>query len=199
MSEDSSLAAEESGAALASATASPQVRRIAAALLPDFYAQVKRMARRERARVRGGETLQTTALAHEAWMRLRDSRGFVDEAHLLRAAALAMRHALVNHAEARRADKRGGGAVHLTLSHASEVAAGGDDEVLEINDALQKLSRITPRLADVVECRFFAGYGEEETAAALGISLRTAQRDWLKARAWLYRELGGGAGSHGAS
>jgi RNA polymerase sigma factor (TIGR02999 family) len=132
-------------------------------------------------------------------MRLRDSRGFVDETHLLRAAALAMRHALVNHAEAQRADKRGGGAPHLTLSHASEVAAGGDDEVLEINDALQKLSRITPRLADVVECRFFAGYGEEETAAALGISLRTAQRDWLKARAWLYRELGGAAGSSGGA
>jgi RNA polymerase sigma factor (TIGR02999 family) len=203
MSEDSSLAAEESGEALDSTTASPAVRRIAAALLPDFYAQVKRMARRERARVRGGETLQTTALAHEAWMRLRDSRGFVDEAHLLRAAALAMRHALVNHAEAQRADKRGGGAAHVTLSHADEVAVGGNDEVIEINDALQKLSRITPRLADVVECRFFAGYGEEETAAALGISLRTAQRDWLKARAWLYRELGGGqggmAGSGGAS
>ena len=120
----------------------------------------------------------------------------VDRAvHLLRAAALAMRHALVNHAEAQRADKRGGGAPHVTLSHASEVAVGGNDEVLEINDALQKLARITPRLADVVECRFFAGYGEEETAAALGISLRTAQRDWLKARAWLYRELGGVAGS----
>ena len=84
-----------------------------------------------------------------------------------------MRHALVNHAEAQRADKRWRRrrASHR-LSHASEVAAGGDDEVLEINDALQKLSRITPRLADVVECRFFAGYSElseEETAAALGI------------------------------
>jgi RNA polymerase sigma factor (TIGR02999 family) len=181
--------------AFAASTASPEVRRIAAALLPDFYAQVKRMARRERARVGGGETLQTTALAHEAWMRLRDSRGFVDEAHLLRAAALAMRHALINHAEARRADKRGGGAPHLTLSHASEVAQDSDDGLIEINDALQKLAQITPRLADVVECRFFAGYGEEETAAALGISLRTAQRDWLKARAWLYRELGGAGAS----
>ena len=191
MTPDSSPGAGGSAEPLDSATASPEVRRIAAALLPDFYAQVKRMARRERARVRGGETLQTTALAHEAWMRLRDSRGFVDEAHLLRAAALAMRHALINHAEAQRADKRGGGAPHLTLSHAADVAAAGDDELLEINEALQKLARITPRLAEVVECRFFAGYGEAETAAALGISLRTAQRDWLKARAWLYRELGG--------
>ena len=182
----------------ACSTANPEVRRIAAALLPDFYAQVKRMARRERARVGGGDTLQTTALAHEAWLRLRDSRGFVDEVHLLRAAALAMRHALINHAVAQRADKRGAGALHLTLSHAADVAVESDDRLIEINDALQKLSRIAPRLADVVECRFFAGYGEEETAAALGISLRTAQREWLKARAWLFRELGGNAPAPGA-
>lgn len=184
----------DDGNALATSTASPEVRRIAAALLPDFYAQVKRMARRERARVGGGDTLQTTALAHEAWMRLRDSRGFVDEAHLLRAAALAMRHALINHAEAQRAEKRGAGAVHVTLSHAETLAIDSDEALLELNEALQRLARITPRLADVVECRFFAGYGEEETAAALGVSLRTAQRDWLKARAWLYRELGGTTG-----
>lgn len=183
----------EPGDDFATTTASPEVRRIAAALLPDFYAQVKRMARRERARVGGGDTLQTTALAHEAWMRLRDSRGFVDEAHLLRAAALAMRHALINHAQAQRAAKRGSGAVHVTLSHAETLAVDSDEGLLELNDALHRLAQVTPRLADVVECRFFAGYGEEETAAALGVSLRTAQRDWLKARAWLYRELGGGA------
>jgi RNA polymerase sigma factor (TIGR02999 family) len=181
----------ETGDALATSTASPEVRRIAAALLPDFYAQVKRMARRERARVSGGQTLQTTALAHEAWMRLRDSRGFVDEAHLLRAAALAMRHALINHARAQQAEKRGAGAPHVTLSQAETLAVDNDEGLIELNEALQRLARITPRLADVVECRFFAGYGEEETAAALGVSLRTAQRDWLKARAWLFRELGG--------
>lgn len=179
------------GEGLAESTARTEVRRIAAALLPDFYAQVKRMARRERGRVGGGDTLQTTALVNEAWLRLRDSQGFVDEAHLLRAAALAMRHALINHAEAQRAGKRGGGAVHVTLSHADGIAVDSDDSLLEIDDALKRLARVNPRLADVVECRFFAGYGEEETATALGISLRTAQRDWLKARAWLYRELGG--------
>ena len=140
-------------------------------------------------------------------MRLRDSRGASStSAHLLRAAALAMRHALVNHAEAQRADKRGAAAPCISRClHASEVAIGQRRRgVVEINDALQKLARITPRLADVVECRFFAGYGEEETAAALGVSLRTAQRDWLKARAWLYRELGGAipgdaAGSSGGA
>lgn len=185
------LDAGGAGDVFAASAASPEVRRLAAALLPDFYAQVKRMARRERARVGGGDTLQTTALAHEAWLRLRDSRGFVDEAHLLRAAALAMRHALINHALAQRTEKRGAGAVHVTLSHAETLAVDSDEGMIELNDALQRLAQITPRLADVVECRFFAGYGEEETAAALGVSLRTAQRDWLKARAWLYRELGG--------
>jgi RNA polymerase sigma factor (TIGR02999 family) len=184
---------DEAGNVFATTTVSSEVRRIAAALLPDFYAQVKRMARRERARVGGGDTLQTTALAHEAWLRLRDSGAFADEAHLLRAAALAMRHALINHALAQRAEKRGAGAVHVTLSHAENFAVDSDDGLIELDDALQRLARIRPRLADVVECRFFAGYGEQETAVALGISLRTAQRDWLKARAWLYRELRGGA------
>ena len=183
----------ETSDAFAATTASADVRRIAAALLPDFYAQVKRMARRERRRVGGGDTLQTTALAHEAWLRLRNSSGFVDEAHLLRAAALAMRHALIDHAVAQRTEKRGAGAVHVTLSHAEEFAVDSDEGLIEVNDALKRLAVITPRLADVVECRFFAGYGEEETAKALGISLRTAQRDWIKARAWLYRELGSGA------
>ncbi len=178
---------------LGATTAGPEVRRIAAALLPDFYAEVKRMARRERSRVSGGQTLQTTALAHEAWLRLRNAPGFADEAHLLRAAALAMRHALINHAMAQRADKRGAGAPMLTLSHADEIALESNDALIEVDQALQKLARITPRLAEVVECRFFAGYGEEETAAALGVSLRTVQRDWLKARAWLFRELGGPA------
>jgi RNA polymerase sigma factor (TIGR02999 family) len=183
----------ETSDAFAATTASADVRRIAAALLPDFYAQVKRMARRERRRVGGGDTLQTTALAHEAWLRLRNSAGFVDEAHLLRAAALAMRHALIDHAVAQRTEKRGAGAVHVTLSHAEDFAVDSDEALIELNDALKRLAAINPRLADVVECRFFAGYGEEETAQALGISLRTAQRDWIKARAWLFRELGPGA------
>lgn len=124
------------------AGSSAQVRRLAAALLPDFYAQVKRMARRERAMVGAGATLQTTALAHEAWLRLRSAQGFADEAHLLRAAALAMRHALINHALAQRADKRGGGAVHVTLSQAEHVpmAGGGDEELIEVNAALSRLA-----------------------------------------------------------
>jgi RNA polymerase sigma factor (TIGR02999 family) len=100
-----------------------------------------------------------------------------------------MRHALINHAAERLAEKRGGGAQHVTLSHAVDLGIETDEGLLSLNEALQRLARATPRLAEIVECRFFAGYGEEDTAAALGVSLRTVQRDWLKARAWLFREL----------
>jgi RNA polymerase sigma factor (TIGR02999 family) len=168
---------------------SPEVRRIAAELLPAFYDQLKRIARHARSRVGAGHTLQTTALVHEAYLRLRDSSGFADETHFLRAAALAMRHALINYAEARVADKRGGGIAALTLSHVADLSVETDEGLLALNEALQRLASEMPRLADVVECRFFGGYGEEDTARALGMSLRTVQRDWLKARAWLYREL----------
>ena len=123
---------------------------------------------------------------------MRDSREFSDEPHFLRAAALAMRHALINHAQARLADKRGGGSLHLTLSHAADLSIDTDEGMVALHAALERLAAQMPRLADVVECRFFGGYGEEDTAKALGISLRTVQRDWLKARAWLYRELARG-------
>lgn len=173
---------------LADCGAPPEVRLTAAELLPPFYRQVKRIARRERNRF-GPVTLQTTELAHEAYLRMRGSHGYADEAHFLRAAALAMRHALINHAAERLAEKRGGGAPHVTLSPAVDLGIETDEGLLSLNEALQRLAGTTPRLAQVVECRFFAGYGEEDTAAALGVSLRTVQRDWLKARAWLFREL----------
>jgi RNA polymerase sigma factor (TIGR02999 family) len=176
---------------LESSSVAPEVRRIAAELLPTFYAQLKHIAHRSRARLGAGYTMQTTALVHEAYLRLGQSRGFADEAHFLRAAALAMRHALINHAQARLAEKRGGGAPHVTLSHATDFAIESDEGLVALGDALQRLAIEMPRLADVVECRFFGGYGEEDSARALGVSLRTVQRDWLKARAWLFREMGG--------
>jgi RNA polymerase sigma factor (TIGR02999 family) len=167
------------------------VRLIAAELLPAFYDELKHIAQRARSRLGGNHTLQTTALVHEAYLRLRHTPGFADETHFLRAAALAMRHALINYAAARLADKRGAGELHLTLSHAESVGINTDEGLLALNEALARLAVEVPRLADIVECRFFGGYGEEDTARALGLSLRTVQRDWLKARAWLYRELGG--------
>jgi RNA polymerase sigma factor (TIGR02999 family) len=182
---------EAGKAPLASCTAPPEARLLAAELLPAFYDQLKHIAQRARSRLGGYQTLQTTALVHEAYLRLRHSGRFTDETHFLRAAALAMRHALINYAAARVAEKRGGGQVHLTLSSAEAVGVDSDEGLLALNEALERLSAEIPRLADVIECRFFGGYGEEDTARALGLSLRTVQRDWLKARAWLYRELGG--------
>ena len=176
---------------LQNGTAPAEVRRIAAELLPAFYQDLRRIAQRTRARIGAHQTLQTTALVHEAYLRLGQSRGFVDETHFLRASALAMRHALINYAESRVAEKRGGGERHLTLSHLNELTIDSDEGLLALDEAMEKLTREMPRLADVVECRFFGGYGEEDTARALGVSLRTVQRDWLKARAWLFRELGG--------
>jgi RNA polymerase sigma factor (TIGR02999 family) len=184
-------AVEAAKAPLASLTASPEARLVAAELLPAFYDQLKHIAQRARSRIGGNQTLQTTALVHEAYLRLRHSGRFTDETHFLRAAALAMRHALINYAAARVAEKRGGGQLHLTLSSAEAVGVDTDEGLLALNEALGRLSTQIPRLADVIECRFFGGYGEEDTARALGLSLRTVQRDWLKARAWLYRELAG--------
>jgi RNA polymerase sigma factor (TIGR02999 family) len=175
----------------ADSAAPPEVRRIAAELLPTFYEELKQIAQRARARLGGNLTLQTTALVHEAYLRLRRSGGFTDEGHFLRAAALAMRHALINHAAARLTEKRGGGEAHVALSNAESLGIDTDEGLMMLHEALQRLATEMPRLADVVECRFFGGYGEEDTARALGMSLRTVQRDWLKARAWLFRELGG--------
>jgi RNA polymerase sigma factor (TIGR02999 family) len=190
MEEDVPLPAD----ALAQLEASPaaaHVRLLAAELLPAFYQQLRRIAHRTRARLGAGHTLQTTALVHEAYLRLGQSRAFVDETHFLRAAALAMRHALINYAQSRITEKRGGGGQHVTLSNIADLSVETDEGMLALNEALVRLAGNDPRLADVVECRFFGGFGEEDTARALGISLRTVQRDWLKARAWLYRELGG--------
>jgi RNA polymerase sigma factor (TIGR02999 family) len=173
--------------------ATPEVRRAAEELLPLFYEDVRRIARRERRARGGGETLQTTALIHEAYLKLRNSPGFNDRSHFLGAAALAMRHVLVNYARDRVAAKRGGGAVMLPLEAATDVGLPTSEQaLLDVNEAMARLAQLSPRLAQVVTCRFFAGYGDEETAAALGLTDRTVRRDWAKARAWLRRELGRG-------
>lgn len=172
------------------AAASDPVRALADRLVPHFYDELKRLAHRERSRVGAGATLQTTVLVNEAYMKLRGAAGWNDDDHFLRAAAIAMRHVLVNHAQARLAAKRGAGAVHVSLTSAPEVADGADDEQLvRLHDALEELAREAPRLAQVVECRYFAGYDEAATARALGLSERTVRRDWVLARAWLNRAL----------
>jgi RNA polymerase sigma factor (TIGR02999 family) len=165
-------------------------RRIAVELMPIFYQEVRRLAHRERGRVSAGVTLQTTALVHEAYLKLHGSPEFNNREHFLRAAALAMRHVLVSHARERLAIKRGGGDAPVPLEEAPEVAKDDDTVLLEINEALERLAKFNPRLTYVVECRFFAGFDDAETAIALGLTDRTVRRDWIKARAWLSRELG---------
>jgi RNA polymerase sigma factor (TIGR02999 family) len=171
----------------------PEVRQIAAELLPLFYQDLKRSAHRSRTRMGAGVTLQTTALVHEAYLRLGAERPFNDPTHFLRASAIAMRHAIISYATERLAQKRGGGALHLTLSHAMEFSIDTDEGLVALEEAMQRLATESPRLSDVIECRFFGGLSEQETAQALQLSLRTVQRDWLRARAWLFRELGNSA------
>lgn len=177
----------------------PVVRALADRLVPVFYEELRRIAHNVRDQFGAGGTLQTTTLVHEAYLRLRKAEGWNDEAHFQRAAALAMRHALIDHALARNAGKRGGGTVHVSLDAALEVSADSDDFLFAIDAALVKLAGQAPRLARVVECRYFGGCTDAETALALGISERTVRRDWALAQAWLYRELGGEVAELGAA
>jgi len=174
-------------------TTPPDPLATAELLVPVLYDDLRRMARSARWRVSAGSTLQTTALVHEAYLRLQRSEGFADRQHFMRSAAIAMRQILVNLARDTLADKRGGGAPEVALHDAPELSAPSAESLLEVADALERLARVSPRLAQVVECRFFGGYSDEETAAALGLTDRTVRRDWEKARAWLLRELGGQA------
>jgi|UPI000381CE7C RNA polymerase sigma factor (TIGR02999 family) len=166
-------------------------RALADQLFPLFYDDLRRLAHRERHRVGAGATMQTTALVNEAYLKLRRGQAWETDSHFLRAAALAMRHALVNHAETRQAAKRGGGLEALPLTAALDVATDSDASILALNEALSRLAKESLRLAQVVECRYFAGYSDVETAHALGISERSVRGDWTLARAWLHREMAG--------
>jgi len=165
------------------------IRALADQLVPLFYDELRLIARRTRRKVGIGATLQTTALVNETYLKLRASHGWNDESHFLCAAALAMRHVLVNHANARLAAKRGAGADVLPLTAAEHVALKEDEVLINLDEALARLAIESPRLAQVVECRYFAGYDEIATARALNVSDRTVRRDWTLARAWLHREL----------
>lgn len=159
-------------------------------LVPLFYADLKRLARRIRSGMPQAETLQTTALIHEAYLKLHATPMWNDRQHFMRAAALAMRQVLVDDARSRLAERRNHGERPMPIEAAEDVAADAPDErIVAIDAALQQLAGFSPRLAQTVECRYFAGYTEPETALALGVSVATVERDWVKARAWLYQQL----------
>ncbi len=169
------------------ADANPAVQMLAEI----FYGDLQRMAHRERLRFAArSDTMRTTALVHEAYLKLSGQGGFRDRGHFLATAALAMRQVLVGQARRRLADKRGAGEAALPLEAAENRAECGDEtQIVELDEALVRLERSHPRLARVVECRYFAGYSEIETAQALGLTDRTVQRDWAKAKALLYEAL----------
>jgi RNA polymerase sigma factor (TIGR02999 family) len=160
-------------------------------LFPVVYDALRRLASSALRRERRGHTLSATALAHEAYMRLAALRrvAWQDRAHFFAVAARAMRRILVNHAVARRAQKRGGGAAPVDLESVALVADARLDQVLAVDEALERLQRVAPDAARIVECRVFMGLTIEETARATGLSPATVKRHWAAARAWLTREL----------
>jgi RNA polymerase sigma factor (TIGR02999 family) len=161
-------------------------------LVPLVYDDLRRVARGQLGRYRLGDSLNTTGLVHDAYLRLVDqSRAtFRDRGHFFAVSAIAMRQIVIDYARRRGRQKRGGDHMRVPLSEAANPIERSIERMLEINDALDKLAKFDARLARVVECRFFAGLDEKETAEALGLSVRTAQREWYKARAWLRAELG---------
>ena len=160
-----------------------------------LYAELHTIAHRHRARWSGNETLNTTALVHEAYLKLMGGlEGFENRAHVLGVASRAMRQVLVSYAEAQRAQKRGGGIPNVELDEAAHAAGAvlsheQADAVAALDEALQRLAKVDERAARVVECRFFGGLSIEETASALDVSTATVTRTWRTARAWLYGEL----------
>jgi len=168
-------------------------------LLPRVYDELRALADAYMRRERAGHTLQPTALVHEAFLRLlRLPPGSVqNRIHFFALAAQAMRRILADHARRHRAAKRGGGAVRVPLELAEGGApatpAGDDVAADDLDAALEDLAKLDERQARVVELRFFGGLSIEETAEVLAVSIATVKRDWLVARAWLHRELRGGA------
>lgn len=157
---------------------------------PELYARLRRLAQ-ARIRVRAGSpTLSATGLVHEVYLKLSAWRSpIVDQRHLLALATRAMRQVIVDHVRLRSAAKRGGGPPALEFSAVHAAADDHADVTLAVHGALGRLARQSPRLALIVEHRFFGGLSEQETACAVGVSLRTVQRDWSRAREWLRGEI----------
>jgi RNA polymerase sigma factor (TIGR02999 family) len=159
-------------------------------LVAAIYPELKRLAHFQIAGERAGHTLNTTAIVHEAYVRLAAGEGnWSDRAHFLRAAATVMRHLLVDHARRRSADKRGGGVAPVTLDVGIHSEADDSVAVIALDDAIREIAKIDPRLERIIECRYFAGLSVAETAEALEMKTRTVERDWQRARAYLRRAM----------
>lgn len=166
-------------------------------MVPLVYDELRRMARRHIRRGPSGQTLNTTGLVHEAYLKLAGSPSLHlrDRGHLMAVTACAMRQVMVSRARARLADKRGAGIAPVELEEGQVGVGPAAERLIDLDRALSGLRSHDERLAQVFECRYFAGLSEEETAEALDISLRTVQRSWMRSRAWLRNALKNGPGS----
>jgi len=164
---------------------------VVAALMPLVYDELHAMADRQMRRERANHTLNSTALVHEAYLKLVDQNrvSWQNRAHFFAIAAQAMRRILINYAQSRLAQKRGGGMVLATFNEEEVVRESRAGEIVALDEALTRLEKLNERQSRVVEFRFFAGLTQEEIAEVLGVSVPTVRRDWRLARAWLAREL----------
>jgi RNA polymerase sigma factor (TIGR02999 family) len=165
-----------------------------AKLIPLVQPELHRLAHHYMSRERAGHTLQTTALLDEAYLLLVDhtKRNWQNRTHFVAAAAQLMRRIMVDHARERHALKRGGGPLKVTLDEAAAVTETRSEELLALDDALERLAGLDLRKSQIVELRYFGGLTVEETAEFLKLSQRTVEREWNMAKAWLYRALSGG-------
>lgn len=163
-------------------------------LFPLVYDQLRAVAHNALRGERTDHTLATTDLVHEAYLKLVDQTRvqWADRKHFFAVASQAMRRILVDYARRHGAAKRGGNRPPVTLDESAMSVDDRADTLVALDEALGRLSELDERLARVVECRFFGGLTEDETAEVLGVTARTVRRDWVKAKGWLYRELGGG-------
>ncbi len=168
--------------------------RAADQLMPVVFEEFRALAASYMAREGRDHTFQPTALVNEAYLRLVDQRqtDWKDRSHFFAIGAQAMRRVLVDHARAKRREKRGGSAQRVALQDDIALSPGREEDVLAVNDALERLAQLDPRQARIVELRFFAGLNVEEVAEVLGVSKRTVESDWTMVRAWLRKELGEG-------
>lgn len=160
-------------------------------LFASAYQELRRLAAWHLRQERPGHTLQPTALVHELYVKLfgSESVDWQDRAHFFAVAAQQMRRLLIDYARARRAGKREGQRVRVSLSEIEGLAVSHDEDLLALDEALSRLDTLDPRATRVVELRFFGGFDEKEASAVLGVSVATVKRDWAFARAWLIKEL----------
>ena len=160
-------------------------------LLPLVYQEMRGLAHHQLQQERANHSLQTTGLVHEAYLRMAGQQevDWQNRYHFFALAAQMMRRVLVDYARARKSDKRGGGAVQVSLSQAEGQAEDRAAEVIALDEALMRLAKLDPRQSQVIELRYFGGLSVEETAAVLKVSLSTVLGDWRQARAWLYLQL----------